>query len=32
VNGGSRGFLVGIEPGELVRVLGAKPVDVAIEG
>jgi Cys-tRNA(Pro) deacylase len=30
VNGGSRGFLVGIAPGELVRVLGASPVDVAI--
>ncbi len=30
VNGGSRGFLVGIAPGELVRVLGATPVDVAI--
>ena len=32
VNGGSRGFLVGIDPGELVRVLGATPVDAAIEG
>jgi Cys-tRNA(Pro) deacylase len=32
VNGGSRGFLVGIAPGELVRVLSAVPVDVAIEG
>jgi Cys-tRNA(Pro) deacylase len=32
VNGGSRGFLVGIAPAELVRVLGATPVDVAIEG
>ena len=32
VNGGSRGFLVGIAPGELVRVLGATPVDAAIEG
>ncbi len=32
VNGGSRGFLVGIAPGELVRVLGAQPVDAAIEG
>jgi Cys-tRNA(Pro) deacylase len=30
VNGGSRGFLVGIAPGELVRVLGATPVDAAI--
>lgn len=32
INGGSRGFLVGIAPGELVRVLGAIPVEVAIEG
>jgi len=32
VNGGSRGFLVGIAPSELVRVLAATPVDVAIEG
>jgi Cys-tRNA(Pro) deacylase len=32
VNGGSRGFLVGIAPAELTRVLGATPVDVAIEG
>jgi Cys-tRNA(Pro) deacylase len=32
VNGGSRGFLVGLAPGELVRVLGATPVDAAIEG
>jgi Cys-tRNA(Pro) deacylase len=31
VNGGSRGFLVGIAPADLVRVLGAKPVEVAIE-
>jgi Cys-tRNA(Pro) deacylase len=31
VNGGSRGFLVGIAPAELVRVLGATPVEVAIE-
>jgi len=31
VNGGSRGFLVGIAPGELVRVLGATPVDAAID-
>lgn len=30
VNGGSRGFLVGIDPGELVRVLGATPVDAAL--
>ena len=32
VNGGSRGFLVGIAPAELVRVLSPTPVDVAIEG
>ena len=32
VNGGSRGFLVGISPAELARVLAATPVDVAIEG
>jgi Cys-tRNA(Pro) deacylase len=31
VNGGSRGFLVGIAPAEIVRVLGAVPVEVAIE-
>ncbi len=30
INGGSRGFLVGIAPGELVRVLGANPVEVGI--
>jgi Cys-tRNA(Pro) deacylase len=30
VNGGARGFLVGIAPGELLRVLGAIPVDAAI--
>jgi Cys-tRNA(Pro) deacylase len=30
VNGGRRGFLVSVAPGELVRVLGATPVDVAI--
>lgn len=30
INGGRRGFLVGIEPGELVRVLGATPVDCAL--
>lgn len=29
VNGGKRGFLVSLEPGELVRVLGAIPVDMA---
>jgi Cys-tRNA(Pro) deacylase len=32
VNGGARGFLVAIEPAALERVLGAVPVDVAIEG
>ena len=32
VNGGSRGFLVGIAPADLVRVLSPMPVDVAIEG
>ncbi len=32
VNGGSRGFLVGIAPAELVRVLSPTPVDVAIDG
>ena len=32
LNGGSRGFLVGIEPQELVRLLEATVVDVAIEG
>ncbi len=29
INGGKRGFLVGIDPRELVRVLGAKPVETA---
>jgi Cys-tRNA(Pro) deacylase len=31
VNGGSRGFLVGVAPADVVRVLGATPVDVALE-
>ena len=31
VNGGSRGFLVGVAPDDVVRVLGAIPVDVALE-
>ena len=31
VNGGSRGFLVGVAPGELASLLSATPVDVAIE-
>jgi Cys-tRNA(Pro) deacylase len=30
LNGGSRGFLVGLAPGDLARVLPATPVDVAI--
>ena len=30
INGGRRGFLVRIAPGELIRVLGARPVDIAI--
>ncbi len=30
INGGRRGFLVGIDPAELVRVLAAKPVEVAL--
>ncbi len=32
LNGGSRGFLVGIAPADLVRVLEPTLVDVAIEG
>ncbi len=32
VNGGSRGFLVGLEPGDLQRVLRPSLVDVAIAG
>ena len=31
INGGRRGYLVGIAPGELVRLLGAKTVEVALE-
>ncbi|HET7754587.1 MAG TPA: Cys-tRNA(Pro) deacylase [Anaeromyxobacteraceae bacterium] len=31
INGGSRGFLVGIAPADLVSVLAPTPVDVAIE-
>jgi len=31
VNGGSRGFLVGLAPADLVRVLAPVPVDVALE-
>jgi prolyl-tRNA editing enzyme YbaK/EbsC (Cys-tRNA(Pro) deacylase) len=29
INGGQRGFLVGLEPGVLVRLLGARPVHCA---
>ena len=32
VNGGKRGFLVALDPRELVRVLAAVPVNVAIAG
>jgi Cys-tRNA(Pro) deacylase len=32
VNGGSRGFLVGVEPKALAALLTATPVDAAIEG
>jgi Cys-tRNA(Pro) deacylase len=31
INGGRRGFLVAIDPKELLRVVGAKPVEVALE-
>jgi Cys-tRNA(Pro) deacylase len=31
INGGRRGFLVAIDPQELVRTVGAKPVEVALE-
>ena len=31
INGGARGFLVGITPADLVRLLTPTPVDVAIE-
>lgn len=30
INGGQRGFLVGIDPQVLTKVLGANPVDCAI--
>jgi prolyl-tRNA editing enzyme YbaK/EbsC (Cys-tRNA(Pro) deacylase) len=30
INGGRRGYLVSIEPSELVRVLAPKPVEVAL--
>jgi Cys-tRNA(Pro) deacylase len=32
INGGRRGYLVGIDPQVCVRLLGAKPVDCALEG
>ena len=32
VNGGHRGFLVGLAPGEIVRVLGGEVVGVGIQG
>lgn len=31
LNGGRRGYLIGIDPQVLVSLLGAKPVDVALE-
>jgi prolyl-tRNA editing enzyme YbaK/EbsC (Cys-tRNA(Pro) deacylase) len=31
INGGRRGFLVGIDPKELMRVVSAKSVEVALE-
>ena len=30
INGGRRGYLVGIEPAVLTRLLGAKPVECAL--
>jgi len=32
INGGRRGFLVGLAPGEIVRTLAPQLVDVALEG
>ena len=32
INGGRRGYLLGIDPQVCVRLLGAKPVDCALEG
>ncbi len=32
INGGRRGYLVGIDPGELLRTLGARRVDCALHG
>ena len=31
INGGRRGYLVGIDPGELVRLLDARSVEVALD-
>jgi Cys-tRNA(Pro) deacylase len=31
INGGRRGYLVGIDPGELVRLLGVRTVEVALD-
>jgi len=31
INGGRRGYLIGIDPEVLVRLLGAKPVEVALD-
>jgi prolyl-tRNA editing enzyme YbaK/EbsC (Cys-tRNA(Pro) deacylase) len=31
INGGRRGYLVGVEPKVLVQHLGAQPVDCALE-
>ena len=31
INGGRRGFLVGVHPHDVLRVLNAKPVKVALE-
>ncbi len=31
INGGSRGFLLGVAPADVVRILKATPVDVALE-
>lgn len=32
INGGSRGFLLGMDPADLSRALAATPVEVALEG
>lgn len=32
INGGARGFLVGLTPADLVRLLAPTPVEVALEG